>query len=77
MYKKFALLALLLTLVWVTSACAGGGGDGSGSIQDISWQWESVTAKSTGETTIVQRHLFPSRRFPHHAGPLHDGLLRG
>jgi heat shock protein HslJ len=53
MYKKFALLALLLTLVWVTSACAGGGGDGSGSIQDISWQWESVTAKSTGETTIV------------------------
>jgi heat shock protein HslJ len=53
MPKKLPLLALVLTLVWVTSACTGRGGEQSGSIQDISWQWESVTRKSTGEIITV------------------------
>ena len=53
MTKKTTIFALVLALVWITSACAARGDDQSDSIQDITWQWESVTTKSTGETTTV------------------------
>ena len=45
-----ALVALLLTAVACTPAATPTSAD---SIQGITWQWTSVTNKSTGETTTV------------------------
>ncbi len=46
------LLTLVFTVMLITSACASSA-DSSGSIQDIIWEWEGVTTKSTGEMTTV------------------------
>ena len=50
MNKFLIYITLCLGLLFLAACTSEGSSD---PLQDITWQWESVTTKSTGETTTV------------------------